>query len=87
LVLSLAEPGDANCDGVVSDADYTIWADNYGATGATWFMGDFTGNGIVNDADYTIWADNYGTGSAAVPEPGSLLVVAVLGLMRWRRVA
>ncbi len=28
-------PGDANGDEQVSDADYTIWADNYGASQAS----------------------------------------------------
>ena len=51
--------------GAVTDADYTIWADNYGATGATPAMGDFNGDGLVTDADYTLWADNYGAGAGA----------------------
>jgi GEVED domain-containing protein/Big-like domain-containing protein len=52
--------GDANGDGAVTDADYTIWADNYGSTSGNWNIGDFNGDGNVSDADYTIWADNYG---------------------------
>jgi hypothetical protein len=55
-------PGDANGDGAVTDADYTVWADHYGASGATSSMGDFNGDGSVTDADYTIWADHYGEG-------------------------
>jgi parallel beta helix pectate lyase-like protein/SdrD B-like protein len=58
-------PGDANGDGAVSDADYTIWADHYGTIGATWSTGDFNGDGSVTDADYTVWADNYGAGASA----------------------
>jgi O-glycosyl hydrolase len=78
-----ALPGDANRDGIVSDADYTIWADNYGATGATWSMGDFNGNGTVTEADYTIWADNYGAG-AGVPEPATMVLLA-MGTSMLRR--
>jgi PEP-CTERM motif-containing protein len=78
-------PGDANGDGVVSDADYTIWADNYGASGATFAMGDFNGDGEVSDADYTIWADNYGTGGGAVPEPATMSLIALGGLVALRR--
>jgi MYXO-CTERM domain-containing protein len=81
-------PGDANSDGSVTDADYTIWADNYGAAGATWGMGDFNGDGEVTDADYTIWADNYGATGGSVPEPvGTALVAlgALAGLRRRRR--
>jgi O-glycosyl hydrolase len=63
--------GDANLDGVVSDADYTIWADHYGQTSVGWAEGDFTGNGVVTEADYTIWADHYSVGasSAGASEP------------------
>jgi PEP-CTERM motif-containing protein/dockerin type I repeat protein len=78
-------PGDFNGDGVVSDADYTIWADNYGASGATFAMGDANGDGEVSDADYTIWADNYGATSAAVPEPTTMALVALGGLAMIRR--
>jgi dockerin type I repeat protein len=73
-------PGDANGDGVVSDADYTIWADNYGSSGADVSMGDFNGDGEVTDADYTIWADNYGQTIGDVPEPASMAFLALGGL-------
>jgi matrixin/CARDB protein/VCBS repeat protein/dockerin type I repeat protein len=59
-------PGDANGDGTVTDADYTIWADHYRQTNATWHMGDFDGSGEVTDADYTIWADNYGAAASSL---------------------
>jgi hypothetical protein len=78
-------PGDANEDGVVSDADYTIWADNYGASGASWDMGDFNGDGEVSDADYTIWADNYGSGGGAIPEPATISLIALSALVALRR--
>jgi carbohydrate esterase-like sialic acid-specific acetylesterase len=70
-------PGDANGDGIVSDADYTLWADHYAQTGATWEDGDFSLNGVVTEADYTIWADNYGQGTsgAFVPEPTAMLLL------------
>ena len=72
-------PGDANEDGWVTDADYTIWADHYGSPGATWQMGDFNGDGEVTDADYTIWADNYGSGYNTQPQaPEPLTAIAVL---------
>jgi Big-like domain-containing protein len=61
-------PGDANGDGAVTDADYTVWADNYGASSADPSMGDFNGDGDVTDADYTVWADNYGYGTYEAPE-------------------
>jgi PEP-CTERM motif-containing protein len=78
-------PGDANGDGAVTDADYTIWADNYDISPATFEMGDFNGDGGVSDADYTIWADNYGAGLEAVPEPATLSLIALSGLALLRR--
>jgi dienelactone hydrolase len=80
-------PGDANRDGFVTDADYTVWADHYGMSDATWDMGDFNGNGAVTEADYTIWADNYGAtaGEATVPEPMTLALLLALPAIRRRR--
>jgi MYXO-CTERM domain-containing protein len=77
-------PGDANGDGAVSDADYTLWADHYGAIGATFAMGDFNGDGEVTDADYTIWADHYGQAAGDVPEPGAMALLS-LGAAALRR--
>jgi hypothetical protein len=80
-------PGDANGDGAVTDADYTIWADHYGEANAGWSGGDWNEDGLVSDADYTIWADNYGrTGN--VPEPATMVVLviaSVAGSLRRRR--
>jgi glucose/arabinose dehydrogenase len=79
-------PGDANGDGAVTDADYTIWADHYGQSGADASTGDFNGDGSVTDADYTIWADNYGIPSVGVPEPAAMVIVALgfVGVL-WRQ--
>jgi predicted peptidase len=76
-------PGDANRDGVVTDADYTLWADNFGAVHATWEMGDFDGSGIVTMADYTIWAENYEQAGEVepIPEPAALLLLAAGSLL------
>jgi Concanavalin A-like lectin/glucanases superfamily len=78
-------PGDANMDGAITDADYTIWADHYGASPAIWLMGDFDGSGEITDADYTIWADNYGAGTSAIPEPATLSILALSVVIARRR--
>jgi hypothetical protein len=87
--LRSARPGDATGDGCVSGADYTNWADNFGAgPGATVAQGDFNLDGFVSGADYTVWADHFGQGCqmATVPEPSSwrwMLLGAAL-LAGWR---
>ncbi len=55
-------PGDANGDGRVDGADYTIWADNFGFPDVGFERGDFNCDGGVDSADYTLWADSFGSG-------------------------
>lgn len=94
--LFVTAPGDATLDGQVTGADYTRWADGYGAANVDFTSGDFNGDGQVSGADYTIWADNYGqvvsaspgagVASAMVPEPSygiSILVLVIL--IHWFR--
>ena len=57
--IGIGDP-DANGDRMVTGADYTIWADNFGKTWATFGEGDANGDRQVTGADYTIWADNFG---------------------------
>lgn len=93
LAARIALGGDANLDGYVEGADYTIWSDNYLQTGQSWQDGDFNGDGLVDGGDYTIWSDNYGLGpgpaaAAAVPEPSSLALAglgALIGAALYRR--
>lgn len=74
-------PGDANGDGYVDGADYTIWADHYLLTGATFAQGDFNNDGIVDGADYTLWADHYSPSllqsAVLAPEPSSAMLAAL----------
>ena len=70
-------PGDANGDGAVDAADYTLWADGFGTTGAGFADGDFNGDSTVDAADYTIWADHFGQ-TAPTVDIASLADVAVL---------
>jgi hypothetical protein len=88
--------GDYNGDGKVSAADYTVWRDTLGSTTDLRANGDDS-NSVIDEDDYQVWLDNYGmpngigagaTGSAsvAVPEPGTLVLVVLAGLV-WARSA
>lgn len=87
--------GDINRDGHVDAGDYTLWADNFGP-GTGWASGDLNGNAETEAGDYTLWADNFGTGPndapglspVAVPEPATMMLLAVGGfaaVVRRRR--
>jgi len=52
-------PGDANADGVVNTADYTIWANHYQQAQSGQENGDFNQDNQVNGIDYTIWLNNF----------------------------
>jgi len=79
--------GDYNGNGVVDAADYTVWRNSLGNTGAPGIPGDgddgtLTGtpDGVVNQSDYAYWKSRFGAtsgagagslGVPAVPEPAS----------------
>ena len=90
LNASVSLGGDYNGDGVVDAADYTVWQDHLGDTGAPGaVLGDGTSDdllgtpdGDVDQFDYAFWKQkfgNSGTGasnSLAIPEPATLAMVA-----------
>ena len=90
-VMLAALAGDYNGNHVVDAADYTVWRNTLGQSGAG-LPADGDGNGTVQQADYTYWKTRFGnvSGSAAilsgaVPEPATLtsLVVGVLTMIFW----
>ncbi|MEA1952449.1 MAG: PEP-CTERM sorting domain-containing protein, partial [Planctomycetota bacterium] len=75
-------PGDFDLNGSVDVSDLGILATNYDTlTGATVFLGDGDFNGTVDVSDLGILATNYGqdvwTAAAAVPEPGTLMLLGL----------
>ena len=88
---AVAIAGDYNRDGFVDAADYTVWADSFGQTGAG-LPADGNNDTVIDAADYTIWADNFGQGTppsgvtGAVPEPTAMAFAApALALLARRR--
>ena len=82
--------GDANGSGAVDVGDLGILAGNWGGTGRTWAQADFTGEGDVNIGDLGVLAGNWGWvrapgGAGTVPEPASLILLAVGGLAMIHR--
>jgi len=91
--------GDYNGNGEVDAADYVVWRDNLGLMdpNATSAQGDGTGDGNVTVADYSYWKARFGNASGsgsslyAVPEPSSILLSAIIGLLLcsryvWKRI-
>jgi len=80
-------PGDANGDGQVTGADLSILDNNFGQPGDR-SAGDFNGDGQVTGADLSILDANFGAGGAssvAIPEPASITLIGLGGLILLRR--
>lgn len=72
--------GDYDGNGLVEAADYTLWANSYGALGGP---ADGNEDGVVDAADYTLWRDAFAASSlataTAVPEPAMLpMLISIL---------
>jgi hypothetical protein len=78
-------PGDVNHDHIVNGQDIALVASHW-LQSATGVSGDATGDGIVNGQDIALIAshwlqtDGSGGGGAAVPEPSTIVPVALAGL-------
>jgi arabinogalactan endo-1,4-beta-galactosidase len=56
--------GDLNLDGNVNGTDFSIFASNFGRSGATWDQGDLNYDGEVNGSDFALLAANFGKSSS-----------------------
>ena len=79
--------GDANLDGFVDVGDFNIWNNNNFTTIPEWCSGDFNADGVVDVGDFNLWNNNNFSASdhAAVPEPGSLILLLTGLPVLWRR--
>ena len=81
--------GDANNDGVVSADDYASVQSHFGDTGDVGIPGDANCDGLVSADDYASVQSNFGTtygmGGATVPEPATLSLLAIGGLVMLKR--
>ena len=70
--------GDANCDGVVSAADYASVQANFGSSGLAGILGDANKDGVVSAADYASVQANFGNSvTTATPEPNIMLILSI----------
>ena len=95
IVMGLTNRGDATMDGTVNALDFNALATSFGTTtGGVWQQGDFNYDGAVNTADFMFLTQNFGKTvslpappvlGSLVPEPASLGVLAMFGLLGRRR--
>ena len=80
---------DFDDDGDVDGDDFLLWQINFpvldGTAGSS--SGDANGDGNVDGDDFLVWQRNftYPTAISSVPEPNSLVLLALGGLMMLRR--
>jgi endonuclease I len=84
LVGQVVLAGDYNRDGVVDSGDYLVWRKSYGQSAAAYNGADGNGDGMIDYDDYELWVEHFGNvagagslASAAVPEPASMMLIAM----------
>jgi hypothetical protein len=90
-ILSPTSQGDYNHDGQVNAADYIVWRNSLGQSGAG-LLADGDGNGTVDVNDYSLWRANFGrlvdgpfAVVATVPEPSSMSYALASVFVFWRQ--
>lgn len=80
-------PGDADGSGDVGFLDFLALANNFGTEG-TYEQGNFDCTGSISFLDFLTLANNFGktaSATAAVPEPSSLFIVGLGGILMMIR--
>ncbi|QDT69456.1 hypothetical protein MalM25_23940 [Planctomycetes bacterium MalM25] len=72
--------GDYDKNGVVEQADYSVWEASYGEYGVA-LAADGNLDGRVDAADYAVWRDANAASAVSVPEPAAHLLA--LGIFAW----
>ena len=73
--------GDADLDGVVGRSDLLALRAGHDTGQGGWALGDFDFDGLVEADDYLLWKAHVGSHvPGAVPEPGTLTLLALGGL-------
>lgn len=83
-VYDVAAAGDATRDGLVDDSDLSVLLTNWNKPSG-WSGGDFNGDGTTDDSDLSLMLAGWTISGAAVPEPTTLLLLAVGAVVIWRR--
>jgi hypothetical protein len=80
FLVNAAPGGDFNGDGIVNQADLTLWRGAYGINA----NGDADGDGDTDGRDFMFWQKQYGTSTLTslqnVPEPASIWLAIGCGL-------
>ena len=88
LSTTMVLAGDFDSDGDVDGDDFLLWQNGFPVSaGATLLDGDADADGDVDGDDFLIWQNSfpYPTAISSVPEPNSLAMLALGGLLMLRR--
>jgi Dockerin type I domain len=94
LAVALGVAGDFNHNGSVDAADYTLWRNSIGRSGAS-LAADANGDNQIDASDYAVWKANFGrrigggagaSAASPVPEPAALaLLLTAITVFFYRR--